>query len=310
MKIIEPIAITDAVLTNSNIAATTYPPWDAVTNFALDDYVYVAGVAGRSYRTVYQSLIANNVGIDPSSDDGTNWLEIGATDRFKPFDRRISDPAVRASQITYSLTPSSFCDGIAFFGLNAGTVRVQVFDDASPEVEIYDETTDLVDTTEVVDWLSFFFGGVEYDTEAVLTGVPAYSGYRVDITIDASSGNAEVGQIVLGKTQTIGTTLDGTAIGIEDFSTKERDDFGNHARIVEKPFADTTTYQVAVNSQDARRIKRIIARNRASPAVYFIDQTEAIRGFGTMVYGFFNDFEIPLSSGEKSFMSIEIEGLT
>jgi hypothetical protein len=266
-------------------------------------------VEGRSYRTVYQSLSASNIGNDPSTDDGTNWLEIGATDRFKPLDRRISDPAVRAGQITYSLTMPRFCDGIAFFGLNAGTVRVQVFDDASPPAEIYDETINLVDTTEVVDWLSFFFGGVEYDTEAGLTGVPAYSGYRVDITIDASSGNAEVGQIVIGKTHVIGTTLDGTTIGIEDYSTKERDDFGN-VRIVERPFADTTTYQVAINSQDARRIKRIISRNRASPAVYFIDQTEDVRGFGAMVYGFVSDLDIPVSSGSTSFMSIKIEGLT
>lgn len=308
MKMIEPMAVQAAELTASNIAASGASAWSGPVVYAKDDEVILTGLKGRGYETLFRSLQDNNSGHDPAADDGTWWIEIGATDRFKAFDFKIGDPASKAGQITYSITPATLCNGLAFFGLNAGSIRVQVFDDGAPAVQIFDQTVDLVDTTEVVDWFSWAFGDVLYDTEAVLVGVPAYTGYRVDISIDAASGNAEVGQIVIGQLHELGISMDGTSIGIEDYSIKERDEFGS-ARIVERAFIDTTSFQIAINTGDARRIKRILARNRASPAVYFVGESPEVIGLGATVFGFFADFDIPLSTSGTSYATLEIEGL-
>ena len=300
MKLIEPMPVTDAELTASNIAETDYPVWSALTSYVALDRVIVIGSTHKVYEAVGPTL-----GDDPVGDDGTNWLEIGATKRWKAFDLKIADAAIRASSITYSITPTQLVTGIAFFGLNAGSVRVRIYD--TNPTKIYDVTIDLVDETDVVDWFTFFFGGVVYDSEALFIGIPGYTGYRVDITIDASSGDAEVGQIVLGTVHTLGVTLDGTTVGIEDFSTKDRDPFGA-ATIVERAFADQTEFNFSLKTDNARWVKRTLSRVRATPAVYFSDE-DSVR-FGTTVFGFFQGFSIPLSAGGTSFATLDIEGLT
>ncbi|RLL62804.1 hypothetical protein DYS74_15840, partial [Sinirhodobacter hankyongi] len=114
------------------------------------------------------------------------------------------------------------------------------------------------------------------------------------------------GQIVLGRAQVLGETLVDTEIGIEDFSVKERDAFGNFT-IVPRPYSDGTKFRFSFPTGDARRIRKILARVRATPAVYYAgDETSQ---FGTTVYGYFQNFWIPLTTS-VSFGSLEVEGLT
>lgn len=308
-RVISPIAITDTELTASNISATAYPEWDVSTTYAANDYVYVEGVTGKAFQTVYQSQVGSNLGNDPTEDDGTNWIEIGATDRYKPFDRKISDTVSNSGTITYSIVPGALVTGIGFLGLTAAVVRVQVYDDSSPAVEVFDETRSLVDDTDVVDWYSFFTWEADaaYDTEAIFDGIPVYVGYQIDITVGDGTGTAAVGQIVIGKVSGLGTTLDGTSISIQDFSTKSRDTFGN-AVLVERAFVDETTFTFSLPTGDARRVKRILSGLRATPALYYADADKP--EFGATVFGFYQDFDIPLSAGGVSFATLTIEGLT
>jgi hypothetical protein len=104
----------------------------------------------------------------------------------------------------------------------------------------------------------------------------------------------------------LGSSLDGTGLGIEDYSTKDRDDFGN-ALLVERAFAQTVDFQFHLPTKDARRVHRVLSRLRATPSVYFAG--EDMVDFGTTVFGFFQDFDIPLASGGTSFASLQIEGL-
>lgn len=302
MKVIEPVAVTDATLTSSSVPENDHSEWDISTTYDADDYVIVIG----STHKIYQSSQGSNLGNDPTTDDGTWWVEISATNRWKAFDQKISDKVTRSGSIFYSITVATPVAGIAFFGLEAPEVRVRIYD--LDPLKIYDETVGLVDAGEIVDWYTFFtFDTIEYDTEALFVNLPVYVGYRIDITIGDGTGTAKVGQIVLGKVATLGQTIDGTSIGIEDYSTKSRDDFGN-AILVERAFADEVRFQFAMASSDARRVKRTLARLRAVPAVYFADE-EMVR-YGATVFGFFKDFDIPLSSGGVSFANLEIEGLT
>lgn len=301
MQMIETMPVTDAEFTSSNVTENDYPAWDVSTSYSDGDFAIVTGTTHK----IYQSVAGSNLGNDPTTDDGTYWVEVSATNRWRAFDGVLGDKVTNATSITYTITPSVMVTGVAFFGLNAGSVQIEIYDDTT--ALIYDVTVDLVDVTDVVDWFSFFLGGIVYDTEALFIGVPGYSGYEVDITIDATGGTAEVTQIVLGEVHTLGQTVDGTSIGIEDYSGKSRDDFGN-ATIIERAFADTTDFQFTLRTDDARRVKRILSRVRATPAVYYAD-TDVVF-LGTTVYGYFQKFSIPLSSGGQSFATLEIEGLT
>ncbi|MBL4726168.1 MAG: hypothetical protein JKY83_05755, partial [Rhizobiaceae bacterium] len=151
----------------------------------------------------------------------------------------------------------SLITGIAFFGLDAESVQVEIYDAGSNLV--FDRTKSLIDTTEIVDWFSHFTWASDYDTEAMFIGIPGYSGHQIDITISAPTGTASVGQIVLGQVHALGGSLDGTGLGIEDYSTKDRDDFGN-ALLVERAFAQTVDFQFHLPTKDSRRVHRVLSR--------------------------------------------------
>ena len=304
MKLIAPITVTDSILTASNVAENDYAEWAVGTTYADAARVIVIGTTHK----VYESVQSGNVGNDPTTDDGTWWIEVSATNRWKAFDQKLEDVVSRSGTITYSFVPTSIVTGIAFLNVNAPSVQVEVFDSVSPNDKIYDQTISLVDDTVIVDWFTFFTSDLTiFDTEALFIGIPGYANNEIDVTIGDGTGTPTVGQIVLGKVETLGFTTEGTSIGIEDFSTKDRDTFGN-AIINERAFADETNFNFSLNTSDARRVKRILSNLRATPAVYFADE-DLIR-YGTTVYGFFQDFSIPLSTGSLSFANLEIEGLT
>lgn len=299
MRVIAPIEITDAVLSASNIPEDDHPEWVSSTNYDEGERVIVV-----STHTIYESVQDGNLDNDPTTDSGVWWIEISATNRWKAFDQKISEQAERAENITYTISLTSTVTGISFFGLDASSVRVRIMDGAT---EVYDETKGLVDTTEIVSWFTYFTWDPVFDSEAIFPDVPGYSGNDIEITVDAGTGTALVGQIVPGRLYFLGETLEGTEIGIEDFSIKERDDFGN-AEIVERAFVDNVSFRFAMTAGDARRVKRVLSNLRATPAVYFAGAD--IPQYGATTYGFFQDFRIPLNHGGVSVVELEIEGLT
>lgn len=298
MFVIEPMPITDTEFVSSNVPENDYAEWASGTTYAEGDKVIVTGTTHR----IYESLAGSNTGNDPTTDDGTWWLDLGATERWRAFDAIVGNKVVNATSITYSIEPSRLCTGAAFFGLNAASVQVEVYD-GTPSL-IYDETKDLVDTSVVTDWFTFFFAGVEYDTEAIFTDLGAYVGCQIDITITGTT--AEVGEIVVGEVFQLGTATSGTSVGVIDYSSVETDDFGNRT-IVERAWADEATFQFYLPSSDARRVKRVLSRLRATAAVYFVSASRL--DLGATVYGLRQDFDIPLDAGGHSFASLTVEGL-
>lgn len=304
MKVISPITMTDAQLTASNVPENDFAAWDESTTYAEDAQVIVVAA-----HKVYRSVQGGNLDNDPVTDDGTWWTEVGATNRWRAFDRRIVGVTTNAGTITYTITPAALVTGLAFFNLSAPSVRVQVDDDSSPAVETYDQTINLVDDSDIVDWFTFFTTDLtdEQQTEALFANVPGYVGHAVKITIGDGAGTPGVGEIALGKITTLGETLEGTSIGLTSFSTKEQDAFGNF-NIVSRAKSDPVDFQFAMPASDAGRVKRFLNSLRDIPAVYFAD--ESLTSYGAVTYGLFQDYEIPLRAAGVSIVTLEIEGLT
>jgi len=303
MKVIEPITITNTILSSSNVAENDYTAWSSGTSYSIGDKVMVVGTTHKNY----ESKTNSNLGNDPTTDDGTNWIDLGATNRWKAFDQKISDQVTNTGSIQYVLNHTNVVNAVAFFGLEADTVRIQVVETTS-STTVYDETYNLLDTTSVVDWYTYFFEPAEEkDVELLVTDLPAYSSTQITITItDSGGGTAKVGQIVMGKAVQLGATLYETEIGIEDFSRKDTDDFGN-AIIIERVFAQTADFQIRLDTLDARRIQRKLSQFRATPIVWIGNDDSR---YGLILYGFYREFSINLSTFSTSYATIEVEGLT
>jgi hypothetical protein len=172
------------------------------------------------------------------------------------------------------------------------------------EGEVYLRSITLLDNSECVDWYGFFFAPIRRATEFVLTDFPSYGAASVSITFDAGAGVARVGEVALGAQRTLGVSLIDVSIGIEDFSRKERDEFGN-IEVVERRFAKTMDLGVFVENNRVSQTTQILAQSRAKPAVYVADENK----LETLILGFYRNFSVLRTGPITSEMSIEIEGL-
>lgn len=302
MDIIKPITVTDSVLTSTNIAENDYAEWNSATTYAIGDNV----ISVTTHR-IYESVTASNLNNDPTTDDGTNWLNIGATNRWKAFDNYLSDPVSNTTSIQYTLTPpnGSIPSAVALLNLKGISANVTVTD--SVDGEVYNTDIALLDNRNIVDWYTYFFEEQVQREEALFLDIPPYIGAVVSVTVQEEVGQtAELGQLVFGFLSDVGLTVYGTSIGIEDYSIKSRDAFGN-AIIVERNFSQTVDFDVKFETQNARKIQKTLAALRATPVVY-LGSTDV--SYGTLVYGFYRRFDITLETPSYAFASIEVEGLT
>ncbi len=302
MDIIKPITVTDSVLTSTNIAENDYAEWAVGTTYNTGDKV----ISTTTHR-IYESVIDSNLGNDPTTDDGTNWLNIGATNRWKAFDQYISDPVSNTTSIQYTLTPpnGSIPSAVALLNLKGISANVTVTD--SVDGEVYNTDIDLLDNRNIVDWYTYFFEEQVQREEALFLDIPPYIGAVVSVTVQEEVGQtAELGQLIFGFLSDVGLTVYGTSIGIEDYSIKDRDAFGN-AIIVERNFSQTVDFDVQFETQNARKVQKTLAALRATPVVY-LGSTDV--SYGTLVYGFYRRFDITLETPSYAFASIEVEGLT
>ena len=301
MQAIEPLTITDSLFVSSNLTEDDYAAWSAGTTYALGNRVIVVSV-----HKVYESAANSNIGNDPTTDTtGTYWIEVGATNKWKAFDQHISDPATNPDTIQYVISSGTgVVNSLAFFGLSADTVQIQVVASA---VEVYNATFELLDTSTIVDWYTYFF---EPDLlrlqELLVVDLPAYTGATITVTITDTGQTVQVGQVVLGNLVVLGRTGYGSSIGIEDYSRKERDTFGNPV-IIERAFAQKANYEVSILTADARRVQKFLSDYRATPIVWIGNQDPT---YGLIVYGFYTQFSINLSTYSTSYSTIEVEGLT
>ena len=302
MDIIKPITVTDSVLTSTNIAENDYAEWNSGTTYAIGNKV----ISVTTHR-IYESVTVSNLNNDPTTDDGTNWLNIGATNRWKAFDQYISDPVSNTTSIQYTLTPpnGSIPSAVALLNLKGISANVTVTD--SVDGEVYNTNIDLLDNRNIVDWYTYFFEEQVQREEALFLDIPPYIGAVVSVTVQEEVGQtAELGQLIFGFLSDIGFTVYGTSIGIEDYSIKDRDAFGN-AIIVQRNFSQTVDFDVQFETQNARKIQKTLAALRATPVVY-LGSTDV--SYRTLVYGFYRRFDITLETPSYAFASIEVEGLT
>ena len=300
MDIIRPVVVTDAVLDSSNVPENDYAEWNVGTAYTVGNRVILL-----STHRIYEA-VGSSTGVNPATDDGTNWLNIGATNRWKAFDQKISDPVTQLDNISYTLTDAdSTPTAVALFGLKGVTATVTVTD--AVEGVVYSQTNSLLDSDEIFDWFSYFFEEITYVSTTLFTGIPPYRGATITVTVTEDTGEtAQLGQLVFGYLTELGVTTYGTAISIQDFSRKETDAFGNFI-VVQRAFANLVDFDVRLPTQTAGRVRRILAEYRATPIVYVGNENSS---FGTIVYGFYRNFDITLDTPSLSFAAIEVEGLS
>lgn len=279
------------------------------TNVPEDDYdLWAAGSYDEGDRVlfdhaVYEALTTTtdqpDVGVlaDPPT-----WVYVSVANRWKMFDEIISTQTENPGIITVSIDPGTTVNALAMFGLNGSSLMVTMTDPI--EGVVYSEERPLQDNTDITSWYAYFFEDIVQIDQALFLDLPSYGTAVLEVSIVAGSETARCGELVLGKQRDLGVANFGTSVGIQSYSVKSTDDFGNTV-IVSRPFAKRADYDVTVETNKIAGVQKLLAAIRDIPIVYIGDENRP----ETIVYGFYRNFDIVLSSPTISDCSLEVEGL-
>lgn len=296
--------------TTAQVTRAADLPGRIVTNVPEDDApVWVAGTYERGYRVISNhhvyEVLAESTTDAPA--DGVakavpTWLDLGVTNPWRAFDEKIGTVTANAEAIRFSIRADQPVNAIAFFGVDAGSIRVTVTDPALGRV--FEREATPVSTDGIDNWYQYLFAPIELVEDFVVLDVPAGTYGTIDISLDKPGGEAKLGALVLGQTASLGVALYGTSIRLRDFSRKERDAFGNFI-IQERDFSKVAEFDVAVDTANISAVQRTVAQYRAKPVVWIGEAAYE----STIIYGFCTDFGVSISGPTISDATFSVEGL-
>ncbi len=299
MRVIKPIVIGEAQLVSSNVPETDYPAWAAATAYTKGQRVILAHV-------VYEALVDVPAGVKPGEEVVTaeapaKWLEVGATNRWRMFDNKVESLTTNPGSVEVTIRPGAVVNSLALFNLKGRSVTVSMVDPL--EGEVYRKEVSLVDAG-VTNWYDWFFEPIGVRTDLVVLDMPAYGSANLVITVDAGAEQAAVGHVVIGSRQQIGTALYGTSVGINDYSRKTTDEFGNTV-VVRRSYSNRAEFDVSLDTAAVTRVHRLLADLRATPVVWIGEETYE----ATILFGYYRDFSIVFSGPSVSDCSITVEAI-
>ena len=299
LSIVEPIQITDANLISSNVPENDFPAWSSAVTYARGDRVILT-----STHTIYESLQAGNLNKFPTT-EATWWVAVRPTNKWAVFDTSNSTKTLVPSgqtKISYEIR-ASFVNSVGILNITGATSSTVTVKNASGAI-VYSKTISLFGVTASSDWWSWFFGERSAKSQVVLVDLPVQINATIEIVLNGDI-DLSVGVIVLGRLKNIGKgVLSGPRVGIQDYSRKERNDFGDMI-VVARAFARRANLQVVIGANEVDSTIDFMSRIRAKPCLYIGGAYESL-----VIFGFYKSFENLIQYVSHSEFSLELEGLT
>jgi hypothetical protein len=302
MKVVLPITIDKANLTLSSVAILDNPVYSILVSYNIGDKVTYNLDPVNGDRN-YESLIGANLDNDPSLDDGSKWLDLGPSNRWKMFDELNQSQSIDADLIYIKVTLGEVVNSISLLNISARTVQIIMTDPIDGIV--YDETINLISDSGINNWYDYYFLPIERINSLVITDLPVYPDAIIDVNLSDTGLNVAMGVLAFGLANNIGITDYGTGIGIVDYSIKSLDSFGNFT-ITPRAFSKRADYAVTLKTERVAAVQNLLSSLRTTPAVWIGNENFA----STIIYGYYRDFDIVLSDFSNSECSITVEGLT
>ena len=303
--------VTGSGLIYTDVPEADYAAWVGGTTYtALTSYVIRTTATTHK---VYQCLVTHTTAATPEDNlTGVTpkWLEIGPTNRWGLFDRKVGTETTQATSMTYLLKPGR-ANSLGLLGVDADSVEVSLISNGET---VYVASVDLNSGNSVGDWYQYFYEPI-YQVDAVaitnlldaaLMAIPAYGDGVLCVRFLATTGNVTCGVMAVGLYAELGLTQYEPTIGIIDYSRKSVDAFGNYD-ITERTYSKRMSATLEVDAADVDNTARLLTQYRATPVVWVgADNLYS----SLIIYGFCKDWEETIKGPSHSICSIQIEGLT
>lgn len=279
LSVLVPVAITDTILTSTDVPETDYSAWSDVTTYSIVDRVISA-----TTHKVYESAKASNLNKDPTDINNRTgstvwWIQVDATNAWKMFDGEKTSATSKASSMTIILKPG-FVNSLYAGGLVADTATITMKDSPGGTV-VYSKTIAL-ENSYPPDWYEYFFSPFRQQPDLIIDDLPPYNNCEVTFTLSILSGNVECGMFQIGDLRPLGTTQYNASATPKSYSSIKIDDFGNN-EIVRRKKSTDAEYQVILDPSYANTAMDILNTVLDVPVVWVattLDDYAWLRVFG------------------------------
>jgi hypothetical protein len=301
MQIIKSTAITPTELVSSDLweVSDDYPEWDETVSYVIGQRVVVTTHLGYEVHNCYEAAwsTGNINKYPPNNLSGTPpiyWTYLFKTNRWLLFDNIVAPQRAIAFADTETGIGSM---QVELLPGDIDTVAVMNTDSTSIEIVLTDPDDGIVYNETKTPGMPTYFNGIYSD-------LPSYPAATLKVTIVNENGDAACGELIVGKIATLGKAKYGVQVGINDYSTKQIDDFGNYD-IIERMYSRRMTVDFFTDMALHGGVMSLLEKYRAKPLVWIISTDYD----STIVYGFYRDLQMTLSNLSYADGSVSIEGL-
>jgi hypothetical protein len=309
MIVLKPLTITDAILTDSDIA-------EPDSTYDMGATLWAAGTIStgqKRYKTsthkIYEVVATPSTTDDPEVGvlaTPPTWVEVASTNKYRMFNGVINEATQSATSLSVELTPGIVCDGIAAVNLvNITDVDLVIYD--GDDNEIYNKNFPIFDNSLVIDWYEYFFSPIQYRTTFIAFDIPGgYFDMRAVVTFNGT--NISIGELIIGNQIKIGTANHGTSWEYLDFSRKTRNDFGEF-EITKRDTSESVNFDLTIEYGQASYVKRQLKEftGRFTTPVLWVGTTD--QNDVTLTYGYLERFYNTLDTPTLTKATAEVQGL-
>lgn len=288
--------VTDASLIAHSVPETDHPEWAAPTAYTVGQRV----IRTATHR-IYENVIAG-ANATPPEQAPTRWLNVGPTNRWAAFDRRVGSRTTASGTLSMTIAPGTRVGALALLDVQAQSCTVTMTVSGQ---NVYTRTATLSEPVDpIVDYFTYWQAQFASKTTLVLLDLPTvYSTAQVSITLTGAA--IELGTLVLGKVFELGQAQRGMGLDIADYSLKTPDAYGA-IDFVEGAYSQRLEASVVCLNSRLDSINRTLAAVRATPVV--VVGAQSIEP--SIVYGLIKTWKLLVSYRDHSIANLTVEGLT
>lgn len=315
MRVIRKIDVTptNGVLTSINVSADATTEW---TNTAkslgdLRKVTTIANGASEATYKIYECILAHGTGQDPTLDVGivsqflgTYWKEISAVNEWKLFDDVPLQQTTNPGSIVAVFDAGEIVTALAVINANAATLHIEVDDPV--EGIVFDQEFDLTSDRGVDNWWDFFYEPIVRWENYVVLDLPPYPDATITATLSSPSGNVLCGDLLIGQAREFGSALYGASFRLTDYSENTYDAEVGRMTFAEGLYSEDGAIDVLIQNHKFSSTKQMLKSLRNTPTVWVVD----VNMPGTILFGYYRDFDLILKGPNASLCNLDIAGLT
>lgn len=296
MRVIPPITLNSTNIVSN--APTTGDPaitWDTTSSYIFGQQVKVLGTVNKMYECI--SATGTTASDDSPEIDclkpTPKWFDLGSINKYKMFDNLSSSYTTGNTSLAVTLTPGMSTSALAITHLNNVT-----------QVVINGYVTH-----PTIAWTRTFTPTVNYSVNNSTIYFDIPSNITVFILTFTGTGTFYIGNIVVGNTYyNIGRLQDGTISSTLNFSSTDRDTYGNVV-FIERRSITKVQHKVFIDSSNIDTLLYVKDLLNAIPAVWSgLDDSITHPYFSAvLILGFYREFHLEIDNPIGPMINIEIE---